>query len=173
MAAQAGAERRRDGQGEPGRDARRRPHTRAQNGAVVDNVVIHMGARTRELSANNAAGTYNTAAECIIERDPDVPLGDVTYRFGGNFNTRLVWGRWRNLQLARTAGAIGPLASRVVLENCVLDNNGISAQINAVNPAYVLGLSVSGGTASLFGAGAGEIRMLRGVSNSGMNLKDC
>lgn len=146
---------------------------RAQNGTVLDNVVIRLGAGTWELLANNASGTYNTAAECIIERDPDELLTAVTYRFGGNFNTRLIYGRWRNLQLARTAGSIGLLATRAVLENCTLDNNSAGAAILSAGTVYIQGLTITNPASQLFGAGANVVNcLLRGISATGLSMED-
>lgn len=145
---------------------------RAQNGTVMDNVVIRLAEGNWALSANNASGTYNTAAECIIERDPDAAFEDVTYTFGGNFNTRLAWGRLRNLKLARVTTGLGVLMGRVVFENCTLDTGGFTAQLNGSSPIYVLGLSVTGTATSILTAGTGEVRLVRGLSGAGITVED-
>ncbi len=136
-------------------------------GGFSSGCVIRLNGTVSLGASNWVTGTYQNGGELIVERDPDD--AGATLTFGtASLNTRHAYIRYRDLRMTR-AGGIG-LAGRSVLENVQLDNAGFSGQV-CTGGLHVLGLTVTNGAPNILSAGAGEMRLLRGVSGADLQLE--
>ena len=140
-------------------------------GGITDGCRIRISNVSVGLVSGAGAGTYQNVAELVIERDPLETKASCILTFGGaSQNSRQQWIRYYDLTIDRTGtGAIMTViaSGKQIMESCNFANNSHNAIWAGSNtPQYMIGVPVTGGTASLLNpAAANPQHLIRGVSS--------
>jgi hypothetical protein len=153
----------------------------AVTGGRIDGCEVRLGAGSfpaASLATTDVTGGIQDHAAVTITRDPEVPRSAAVFSFGASaFRTRFPYLRIADCTIQRTGtqALTGETATpmQVVLDDVVFDNAGHNAAVVSAAGLHVYGCVLTNATSLPFAAGAGEVRILRGLQcASGVTIEN-
>lgn len=146
-------------------------------GGVTDGCEVRISNVTLAVGSGMTAGTYQTASEVVITRDPAVARGSCILSFGATTpNLRQSWVKFKDLTIDRAGGTGQPSMTapgQLVTENCDFNNSSRASQFigSATIAQAWVGVAITNGTATLLGASTTPQALVRGCTGSGLTFE--